>query len=342
MWGPGAPVAPGVTPARAPSFGALIAELSEAASGPHADNLISNEDSYPRVAGALARQAPRNGVYLGVGPDQNFTYLARTSPSLAFILDYRRRNLLLHLVHKALFALAPDRVAYLSRLTARRPGRLPPEPMAEALVAAFEHAAYDRGQLERTVAEVAAYLRPLGVVEADEWPELALIQAKLAGPGMNARFLALPMYPTFGRLIRTNDHDGAPAHLLAREEYYQDVRALQRGDRVIPLVGDFAGPTTPGRLDAWLRRQGRALAVLYISDVEFFLLRAGRFPAYVENLARLPWAEGALIVRTSTREIAHPERVKGDSSTTIARAIAPFLAAARAGKIRRVEDLFDP
>ncbi len=39
-------------------------------------------------------------------------------------MDYRRRNLLLHLVHKALFMLSLDRVAYLSRLTARTPGRL--------------------------------------------------------------------------------------------------------------------------------------------------------------------------------------------------------------------------
>jgi hypothetical protein len=42
-------------PDRGASFVRIIAELSEPETGPAADNLISNEDSYPRVAGELAR-----------------------------------------------------------------------------------------------------------------------------------------------------------------------------------------------------------------------------------------------------------------------------------------------
>jgi hypothetical protein len=83
------------------------------------------------------------------------------------------------------------------------------------------------------------------------------------------------------------------------------------------------------------------VGTIYVSDVEFFLLRAGKFRAFAENLARLPWAEGALLVRTSTREIDHPERVRDDSSTTIVRPVAPFLEDALAGRLGRVEDLFD-
>lgn len=321
-------------PARDVSFGALVSALSDRPTGPHADNLVSNEDSYPRVAGELERRAPRDGVYLGVGPDQNFTLIAHARPKLAFILDYRRRNLLLHLVHKALFSLAPDRVAYLTRLTARRPERLSPDPTAEELVAAFSKRPLDRDLLDRTIDEVAAVLRPCGVVRDEEWADLATIQAKLAGPGMNARFLALTMYPTFGHLIETPDREGKPAHFLARDEFYQTVRALQQGDRVLPLVGDFASPTALHRLGDWLRKHRLAVAVVYVSDVEFFLQRAGKFDAYVANLAGLPWAEGALIVRTSTREIDHPERAKGDSATTIVRPAASFLADSRGDLFR--------
>ena len=325
-------------PDRDVGFGRRIAELSEPETGPAADNLVSNEDSYPRVAGELARRTPRESVYIGVGPDQNYTLMAHVRPRLAIIMDYRRRNLLLHLVHKAIFSLSGDRVAYLTRLTCRRPGPLPADPGADEIVAAFEAVEMDRGLLDRTVAEV---LRPTGAVGEGEWPALATIQAKLAGPGLKARFLALPMYPTLARLVRTTDRDGRPAHLLAREEFYQRVRALELGDRVLPVVGDFAGPSALPRLGGWLRRHGLAVGTLYLSDVEFFLLRAGRLRACVENLARLPWAEGALLVRTSTREIDHPDRVPGDSSTTIVRPVAPFLEAAGAGRVRRVEDLFD-
>ncbi len=327
-------------PARDQALARVVADLSEPETGRPADNLVTNEDSFARVSDELTRLARPEGVYLGVGPDQNFTYMAHARPRLAFVLDFRRRNALLHLAHKALFALARDRVAYLERLLARRAARLPPNPSADDLVAAFEGVEMDRGRLDATIAEAASYLRPLGVVAESEWPEIATIQAKLAGPGLNARFLALPMYPTLGRLIRSKDRLGQPAHFLAREEWFQVVRAAQVGDRVIPLVGDFAGPSALTALGEWLRRRSLTVSTFYASDVEFFLLRSGKFPAYVANLSRLPWADGAVLIRTSTREIPHPERQPGDSSTTILRPVAPFLEAAKAGRIKTVEDLF--
>ena len=327
-------------PARDQSLARVIADLSEPDSGRAADNLVTNEDSFARVAADLRRLAPQGGVYLGVGPDQNFTYIAQARPRLAFLLDFRRRNALLHFAHKVLFSLAPDRAAYLSRLIARTPGPLPDAPSADALVAAFEGRAMDRPSLDATTAEVAATLRPLDLVVESEWADLATIRAKVAGPGLTARFLALPMYPTLGRLILARDRVGQPAHFLARDEWYAAVREAHLGDRIIPLVGDFAGPRALPALADWLRRRHLALSVLAISDVEFFLLRGGQFPAYVANLARLPWLEGAVLIRTSTREINHPERVAGDSSTTILRPVAPFLDAARRGRIEGTGDLF--
>ncbi|AGA29969.1 LIC_10091 family protein [Singulisphaera acidiphila] len=334
------PLADLLFPSRDATFASIIRELSERETGPAADNLVSNEDSYPRVAAEVARLCPPGQVYLGVGPDQNFTILAHTKPRLAFVMDYRRRNLLLHLVHKALFTLSTNRVAYLTRLTARRPGRLASDPSADDLVTAFSEAKFDRRLLETTQAEMAAILQPLGVLTEPEWKPLATIQAKLAGPGMNARFLALPMYPTLGKLVRTRDRQGAPAHLLASEDRYQFVRELQQGDRLIPLVGDFSRPPSLSKVGDWLRAHSLRLALLYVSDVEFFLIRAGRFASYVESLAGLPWAEGAQVVRTSTREIAHPDRTPGDSSTTVLQSIAMFLKLARSGAIKTVEDLF--
>jgi hypothetical protein len=329
-----------VFPARDQSLARVIADLSEPETGRPADNLVTNEDSFGRVAGELERLAPEAGVYLGVGPDQNLTYIARARPRLAFVVDFRRRNALLHLAHKALFAMAPDCASYLARLTARSPGPIPEDPTADQLVEAFSGPEMDRGRLGRAIAEVADYLEALGVVGVDEWPELAKIQARLAGPGLDSRFLALPMYPTLGHLIRSRDRSGRPAHFLARESWYRAVREAQLGGRVVPVVGDFAGSRALPALGGWLRARGLAVSVLYISDVEFFLLRNGRFAAYVENLGRLPWRDGAVLIRSSTREIVHPDRAPGDSSTTILRPVAPFLEAARAGRIRSVDDLF--
>lgn len=332
-------------PARDEPFGSLIRRLSEPESGPHADNFLTNEDSFPRVCDSIARDVPADGVYLGVGPDQNLTYIAHARPSLAFILDFRRRNLLVHLLHKALVALSPSRSAYLSRLAARRPAREPgPDADADALVAASRSPRLDRDLLATTTAEVAEYLRPFDVVREAEWDELSTIQARLAGPGLDARFLALPIYPTLGDLIRTPDRRGRPAHMLASESTYRSLREAHLGDRVLPLVGDLAGSTAMPRLASFLRDRGLSVTLIYVSDVEFFLLRDGadRFTDYAANLARLPLHTEAKIIRTSTREIDHPDRVAGDRSTTIIRPLAPFLDAAQAGRVRSVDDLFAP
>ena len=239
-------------------------------------------------------------------------------------------------------AIAPDRASYLSMLTARDPGPLPDDPTADQLVDAFEAPPMDRPRLDRAIAKVAEYLGPLGLVEPREWPEVAKIQARLAGPGLASRFLALPMYPTLGRLIRSRDRSGEPAHFLARDSWYRAVREAQVGDRVIPLVGDFAGDGCLPRVADWLGARGLAVSVVYLSDIEFFLIRSGRFPSCAANLARLPWMAGAVLIRSSTREIDHPGRMPGDSSTTILRPVVPFLEAARAGRVRTVDDLFSP
>jgi hypothetical protein len=180
----------------------------------------------------------------------------------------------------------------------------------------------------------------LNLVAEAEWAEIARIQARLAGPGLNARFLAMPIYPTLATLIEARDRENRPAHFLASETTYQTVRDLQVGDRVIPLVGDFAGPKAIAALGAWLKKRSLQISVFYASDVEFFLVRSGRLEAYAANLAQLPWHEDALLIRSSTREIKHPERVPGDSSTTILRPVANFLARVKAGQVRTVDDLF--
>lgn len=103
------------------AFGALVNRLSEPGGYFDSDNLVSNETSYLHVLGALRREGVRGGAYLGVGPEQNFSYLAEIEPAIAFIVDIRRDNLLLHLLLKAIFAAAHNRLDYLALLYGRPP-----------------------------------------------------------------------------------------------------------------------------------------------------------------------------------------------------------------------------
>src|SRR5262249_29926323 len=104
--------------ARTP-FAAQVASLSEAGGEFDTDNLISNERSYLDVLPQLDERNVHGGAYVGVGPDQNFSYIAHVRPAIAFIIDIRRDNLLLHLLFKALFEQSHTRVEYLSLLFGR-------------------------------------------------------------------------------------------------------------------------------------------------------------------------------------------------------------------------------
>src|SRR5215510_12168634 len=79
-------------------FWSLVEQLSEpngvfvSRSG-SPDNLLSNEMQVSTVAAAAAGQVPPSGVYLGVGPEQNFTYIAAVKPRIAFVTDIRRGNM---------------------------------------------------------------------------------------------------------------------------------------------------------------------------------------------------------------------------------------------------------
>src|SRR5579864_6343656 len=83
-------------------FWQMISGFSEEGGVFPSDNFVSNETWFQHVIPQLLQRTPRGGAYLGVGPDQNFTYIIALRPQVAFILDIRRQNLVLHLLYKAL------------------------------------------------------------------------------------------------------------------------------------------------------------------------------------------------------------------------------------------------
>ena len=116
----------------------LMTELSEPDGFFRSDNLVSNELFMQRVIPDLTRIVKPGRVYLGVGPEQNFTYMAAIKPAMAFIIDIRRGNLQLHLMYKALFELSADRADFVSRLfSMKRPSGLSRTSSAQEIVAAY-------------------------------------------------------------------------------------------------------------------------------------------------------------------------------------------------------------
>src|SRR3954470_17748507 len=71
------------------TFWTLVTEFSEPGGTFRSDNLVSNELSYDHVIPSLQPRLQPMSAYVGVGPDQNFTYIAAFKPPISFIVDIR-------------------------------------------------------------------------------------------------------------------------------------------------------------------------------------------------------------------------------------------------------------
>jgi hypothetical protein len=318
------------------AFAALVTRVSEAGGFFDTDNLISNESGYLKVIGALAREGVRGGAYIGVGPDQNLSYIAHVRPEVAFITDIRRDNLLQHLLLKALIEAAPTRVEFLSALHGVAPpadvGAWADRP-AEDLVDWVEGAPGEPAVREALHGRVAEQVAAFGV--ALDGQDLATIRRfhqvfMDEGPGL--RFTSFgraprPYYPTYRQLVLETDLEGTPSSYLATSEAYAFVRSLQVANRIVPVVADLSGPHALREIGAVLRETGTPVSAVYTSNVEFYLWGSGTFDRWVANAATLPLSENAVVIRSYFPNFggSHPSAVPGYYATQTLQPVVSLL-----------------
>jgi hypothetical protein len=288
-------------------FAARVAELSERGGYFDTDNLISNERSYLHVVPALREPSLSGGAYIGVGPDQNFSYIAQVKPTIAFIVDIRRDNLLLHLLFKALFEMSQTRAEYLSQLF----GRPPPSPAdswrtadIERLIEHLEGPRLPEPAISELRTRVNATIRTFGVpLSGDDLGTIDRFHRRFMAAGVPLKFQTTgrapqSYYPSYRELMLETDREGHRWSFLADEGDFQFVRSLQQRDLVIPVVGDLAGPSALVDIGKIIAGRGERLSVFYASNVEFYLFADGKFPRFVDNLGRLPHSSQSLLVRS--------------------------------------------
>ena len=300
----------GSEPQAARPFAATIAELSEPAGYFDTDNLISNERSYlhvvPELRGLMGKTT--NGVYLGVGPDQNFSYIAHVRPSLAILIDIRRDNLLLHLLFKALFAESPTRIAYLAHLTGRSPPRFPAGWNQQSIDAIVKYLDTAKPLADKEVRalrnRLTAVIDGFGVPLTDaDRAAIDRFHRQFIRFGLSLQFNTTGRapqydYPTYRDLLLEVDRSGTRRSFMATESDFQFVKDLQVRDRVLPIIGDLSGPTALDAVAKHLGPSNLQVTTFYTSNVEFYLFRSGRFAQFVANLARLPRHSNGMIVRS--------------------------------------------
>jgi hypothetical protein len=317
----GTPKGPG-EPIPDSAFAALSARISEPGGYFDTDNLISNETGYLKVLDALERIGVHGGAYVGVGPDQNFSYIAAINPRIAFIIDIRRDNLLQQLLFKALFERAPTRVQFLAGLLGR------PAPAdtvgwrgrgIDDIVAYLDTIPADSATVRALRREIEHEVGSYGIpLDGQDLATVDRFHAEFVREGMGLRFsstgrLPRPYYPTYRQLVTETDMDGRQASYLSTSERYASVRALELANRVIPVVGDLAGDHAVKELGAVLREMGLELTAFYASNVEFYLWREGAFPQWADNLEALPTTANAVIIRSYFPNFGgrHPSAIPG-------------------------------
>ena len=105
-------------------------------------------------------------------------------------------------------------------------------------------------------------------------------------------------YPTYRELLLETDGEGHQRNYLASESSFQFVKALEARDRVIPVVGNVAGPAAMAAVARALAARGEHLSAFYASNVEFYLEREGSYQRFAANLARMPRAPNSVLIRS--------------------------------------------
>ena len=338
-------------------FWAMVSTFSEPGGFFRSDNLVSNETTFQHVIPVLQRQLGSASAYLGVGPDQNFTYIVALKPKIAFIVDIRRQNMLLHLMYKALIEMSPTRDEFLSRLFCREPpSELDPSVTAETLFAAFEHAQGDEQAFERNLRDVEAWLQghhrfslSSGDLRAIEYVYRSFYSA---GPDIRYSFGRGPgwaPFPSYRDLMVESDGEGGHRSYLATEENYQVLRDLELRNLIVPIVGDFAGPKALRDVAAYLRERGGSVTAFYTSNVEQYLFRGDEWQRFYGNVAALPIGDRSTFIRAYFNNAGRggfqftplPPVPPTPRSVTLLNPIPVLLTAVSEGRIQRYLDVVE-
>lgn len=309
---------------------ALIDSLSEPGGFFDTDNLISNESSFLNVLGPMRRLNVYGGAYIGVGPDQNFSYMAQQRPELAFVVDIRRDNLLQHVLFKALFHEATERAEYLALLLGVRVPETPElmDAGIEEILARIEQAPGGEGSVEAAEAarRVMARVDSFGLeLSSEDRATIRRFHDEFIRQGLELQYTTLgqpprPFYPTFGELLAARDLEGLAGSYLARSDDFAFLKALQEANRVVPVVGDLAGPKAVRAIGDEVEERGLKVRAFYVSNVEFFLAQDETFSQFAETVASLPMDEYSVLIRSVFPQglvRRHPQAQPGDYSTQV-------------------------
>jgi hypothetical protein len=314
----------------AKEWGRLVTSLSEKTGDFPSDNLSSNETSYLHISPQLQNPKLHGGVYLGVGPEQNFTYISLLEPEIAFLVDIRRDNLVMHLLYKTVFEQAKTRAEFVANLASRT---LPTTDLSASISAIHEQVMKNgadtkqSASLAKAVEQRAKELN-FELTSADRTYLRKAIKI-FATQGLNVRYAMQGSnrhYPSLVELADIKDDKGKALHFLASEANYSKIRAFQVQNRIVPVVGNLAGTHALSSLAKELKQKNWKVQNFYVSNVEQYIFAPPDWKQWLANLNELPWGGHASLIRVYFDQGRdHPLQRKGHRTTTMVHDASAFL-----------------
>jgi len=331
-------------------FGRYIDTWSEPEGYFDSDNFISNETSYLHVIDDLHNRVTPGGIYVGVGPDQNLSYIVHTRPMLAVITDIRRQNMLEHLWFKALLSLASNRVEYLALLVSRETPQVKAGASLQDILEAVQRSHTEEKIFLRNLATVKKMLTETYKLKlsSDDLAKIEYVYRTFWDENLELRFSSIGRgnalnYPTFEEMLLETDRHGKQQSYLSSEELFQWLKKFEAENRLIPIVGDFAGSHALRTVGAFLKANGLHVAAFYTSNVEFYLFDRPTWTRYVANVKSLPISDESIFIRSYfPNGRAHPLNVPGHRSTSLVSSMARFVQDYDARRLESYWDIVKP
>jgi hypothetical protein len=285
----------------------LVTEFSEPSGNFPSDNLLSNETSLQYVIPELVRSTKPGGVYIGVAPEQNFSYLAALKPKIAFIVDIRHDNSMLLFVYKALFESSADRADFVSKLFSRpRPAGLDTTSTIAQLMQAYSAAPRDSAYFAKNLVAVKDRITKTHgfPLTNDELASIDYVYSWFyhAGPDLSYNMNLggyRSRYPTYAMLMLETDGTGAQRSYLANEANFRVVKDMEERNLILGITGDFTGPKALRAVGGYVREHHATVTAFYVSNVEFYLFRQGDdWKHFYGNVATLPFDSSSLFIRS--------------------------------------------
>jgi hypothetical protein len=285
-------------------FWKIVTDFSEPNGYYRYENFVSNEDDYQSFLPELTRIFNPGSIYVGVGPEQNFTYISALKPKLAFVVDIRRQNMLELLLYKALFELSTDRADFASRLFSRKATKnLNVTAGPSELLQAFENIPGDQQMFDANLAaawDLLTQKHGFDLSTDDDKEAVTKVFKAFfdSGPALDY-FLNKAKTPQIGykTIMSLSDLTGHQWSYLATEEAFRVVQEYEKKNLIVPLVGDFAGPKTVRAIGRYAKEHNTTIGVFYTSNVDEYLFSDNLQARYLANVATFPLNSSSIMIR---------------------------------------------